>query len=476
MSVSDYTHYANTRSNHWDNVSTHKQNKNRLGAFYQKLIEYLYCFLILKNKKILEIGCGHGDLLAALKPSFGVGLDFSSEMIKHASYKHPNLHFVQADAHHLPFNEKFDVIILSDLVNDLWDVQSVLAQLKNVVHPDTRIIINCFSNLWRVPLTIANRLGLGSFTLEQNWLTPHDVLNLLHLENVELIKMQPQILFPFDIPLISTFFNRYLVKLIPFSWFSLTNFYIARPMMGQIENKQFTVSVIVPARNEAGNIEAIIQRIPALGSQTEIIFVEGNSTDNTYETIQQTMSNYPDKQCKLYKQTGKGKGDAVRRGFSEANGDILLILDADLTVPPEVLPRFIEPLVSGKGEFINGVRLVYPMEDQAMRFFNMIGNKFFSMAFSWLLGQPIKDTLCGTKVLLKKNYETIAENRSYFGDFDPFGDFDLLFGASKLHYKIVEIPIRYRSRTYGETNIQRWRHGWQLLKMVIFAAKRIKFI
>jgi len=240
--------------------------------------------------------------------------------------------------------------------------------------------------------------------------------------------------------------------------------------------RDVSVSVIVPARNESGNIENILKRVPELGKQTEIIFVEGGSRDNTYETILEMVPRFPNRKCQVFRQSGKGKGDAVRLGFREARGDILIILDADLTVPTEDLVRFVEALTSGRGEFVNGVRLVYPMENQSMRFLNMVVNKFFSLAFSWLLGQPIKDTLCGTKALWKRDYETIAANRDYFGNFDPFGDFDLLFGAAKLNLKISEIPIRYRSRTYGDTNIDRWQHGWMLLKMVIFAAKRIKFI
>jgi glycosyltransferase involved in cell wall biosynthesis len=213
-----------------------------------------------------------------------------------------------------------------------------------------------------------------------------------------------------------------------------------------------------------------------MGAGTELIFVEGGSTDDTYDVIEKAIKNNSHRGTKLSRQTGKGKGDAVRLGFNNASGDILMILDADLTVPPEDLPRFYEALFKGKAEFVNGVRLVYPMEKEAMRFFNLLGNKFFSLFFSWLLGQPIKDTLCGTKVLWKKDYERIAANRSYFGDFDPFGDFDLLFGAAKLNLKIIEIPIRYRERTYGTTNISRWRHGWLLLRMVFFALRRIKFI
>jgi glycosyltransferase involved in cell wall biosynthesis len=235
------------------------------------------------------------------------------------------------------------------------------------------------------------------------------------------------------------------------------------------------VSVIIPARNEVGNIEDIFTRIPEMGRGTELIFIEGGSSDDTYAAIEQAIAKHPTRKCKLQKQTGKGKGDAVQLGFANASGDILMILDADLTVPPEDPPRFYTALKSGKAEFVNGVRLVYPMEGQAMRFINLIGNKFFSLAFSWLLGQPIKDTLCGTKVLWKHDYERIAANRTYFGDFDPFGDFDLLFGAAKINLKIVDLPVRYRKRSYGATNINRWQHGWLLLRMVIFAAKRIKF-
>jgi glycosyltransferase involved in cell wall biosynthesis len=213
-----------------------------------------------------------------------------------------------------------------------------------------------------------------------------------------------------------------------------------------------------------------------MGRETELVFVEGHSRDDTYAAIEKEIAAHPSTPSLLLRQTGIGKADAVRLGFEHASGEVLMILDADLTVPPEDLPRFYEALVSGKGEFINGVRLVYPMEAQAMRSLNFLGNKFFSMAFSWLLGQPVKDTLCGTKVLWKKDYERIAANRSYFGDFDPFGDFDLIFGAAKQNLKIVDLPIRYRERTYGSTNISRWKHGLLLMRMVLFAARRIKFI
>ena len=291
-----------------------------------------------------------------------------------------------------------------------------------------------------------------------------------------MIRITKEILFPVGIPLLSSFLNRFLVRFWPFNHLAITNFILSTVASSPYPiGYKPRVSVIVPARNEAGNIEKIIRRVPELGAGTELIFVEGNSIDNTYQVIEETIQRYPEKKCVLLKQTGTGKGDAVRLGFSRATGEVLMILVADLTVTPEDLPRFYEALVSGKGKLINGVRLVYPMEEDAMRFFNLLGNKFFSLAFSWLLGQPIKDTLCGTKVLWKKDYERIAANRSVLGEFDPFGDFDLLFGAALLNFKIIDLPIRYHARTYGTTNIQRWKHGWLLLRMVLFAARKIKF-
>jgi len=304
---------------------------------------------------------------------------------------------------------------------------------------------------------------------------------MLEISGFEKLKSWRAILIPFYIPVFSKLANRYLAKIFPFNHLCITNFLIARPHPKILESQQNiiltnkpSVSVIIAARNEAGHIKQLISRIPQMGHSTEIIFVEGNSTDDTYEVIESCIRDHPI--CKLYKQTGKGKGDAVRRGFEVATGDVLMILDADITVPPEDLPKFYDLIATGAAEFVNGVRLVYPMENEAMRFFNLIGNKFFSWTFSYLLGQPIRDTLCGTKVLWKKDYQRIANGRKYFGDFDPFGDFDLLFGAARLNLKIVEVPIRYRARVYGETNISRWSHGWLLLKMVVFAARRIKFI
>ena len=469
--------YQQARRQQWDETAQRMDHWKGLGGFYHRRLAELYRFLAPEGLRVLELGCAQGDLLASLKPSFGVGVDFSAQMLVRARRKHPDLHFLQADAGSLGLQGSFDIIILSDLLNDLWDVQTVFDEIKRLCTPRTRIILNNYSRLWELPLSLAEGLKLAKPTLYQNWLTVEDVENLLNLADFEPIRSWPDILWVLPTPLIDRFFNRFLVKLWPFKSLALTNFIVARPRPHpDLQSREPVVSVIVPARNEAGNMPAIIERIPEMGSGTEIVFVEGHSRDNTYEAIQQVVASHPERRCQVMQQTGKGKGDAVRLGFEHATGDVLMILDADMTVPPEDLPRFYAALRQGQGDFINGVRLVYPMEKQAMRFFNLLGNKFFSMAFSWLLGQPVKDTLCGTKVLWKQDYEKLVANRAYFGDFDPFGDFDLLFGAARMTLKIIDLPIRYRERTYGDTNIQRWRHGWLLLKMVAFAAGRIKFI
>jgi SAM-dependent methyltransferase len=471
-----YHEHQSARKAHWDQVA-HGQYGD-WSRYYHDYLAGVYRQIIPAGSTVLEIGCGKGNLLASLRPSVGVGLDLSAEMIAAAKQRYPALELIVGDVHEVDLGQRrFDFIVLSDLINDLWDLQRVLERLRPHCSPGTRLVFNFFSQLWALPITAARRAGKATPSMLQNWFTCHDVDNLLELTGYQPLRQWGEIVCPVGVPVLARFANKVLAKLAPFRFLCMTNMLVARPAAiapGE-EGKPPTVSVVVPARNEAGNIEGLMRRIPEMGGGTEIIFVEGNSSDDTYEVIRRCIADRPDRKSLLLKQSGKGKGDAVRAGFDAASGDILMILDADITVAPEDLPRFFAALTSGCGEFVNGVRLVYPMDDEAMRVANLIGNKFFSWAFSWLLGQKLRDTLCGTKVLWTKEYKRIAANRAYFGDFDPFGDFDLLFGAAKLNLRIIEIPVRYRSRQYGTTNIERWRHGLLLLRMVVFAARRIKF-
>jgi len=457
-------------------------------TFYHREIARLYRLLVPSGASVLMLGTGDGTLLESLKPARGVGIDLDRDAVALARVRHPLLRFecvesyerLETLAEALPRDADggtatFDFVLLPDILVDLWDVQAVFAAVRRFCHPGTRIIVNSYSRLWQGPLSLARRLRLARPRLGRSWLDPHDVRNLLELEGFECFRTVSEVLCPLPIPLVHQAMNRVMAKLWPFRWFCLTNFYIARPVP-QPSTRPLTVSVVVPARNEAGNIRRICEEIPDLGAGTEIIFVEGNSTDDTWETLERTIPMFGHRNITLLKQPGKGKGDAVRCGYAAATGDILMILDADLTVPAADLRRFHDAIAQGRGEFINGVRLIYPMQDEAMRFLNLVANKFFAVAFSWVLGQPIKDTLCGTKVLTRRNYDRLAANRAYFGEFDPFGDFDLIFGAAKLNLRIVDLPIRYQNRVYGSTNISRWRHGVLLLRMLMLATRRLKFV
>lgn len=443
--------------------------------YYDDQVRY-YRFLVSEGLSVLELGCGTGDLLHALKPKRGVGVDFSGEMIGRARARYPELEFREEDVERLkPWGETFDVLILADVLGHLQDIEETLRSLRTFCHSETRVIISYYNFLWEPVLKVGERLGLKMPQQHQNWLSSEDIENLLTLSDYQVVKTESRLLFPKRIPWFSDFVNRYLGTLPGIRKLSLSRYLVARPL-GLKGKEAFSVSILIPARNEKGNIESAVKRIPPFGEHQEILFVEGHSTDGTLEEIKRVAQTYPDKDIRWMVQEGQGKGDAVRKGFGAARGEILMILDADLTVPPEDLPKFYRALAEDLGEFINGTRLVYPMEKQAMRFLNVLGNKFFSMMFTWILNQRFKDTLCGTKVLFKKDYEKIQANRAYFGEFDPFGDFDLIFGAVKQNLKVVEVPIRYRERTYGTTNIERFKHGWLLLRMTWFAYRKVKSI
>jgi ubiquinone/menaquinone biosynthesis C-methylase UbiE len=443
------------------------------NSYYHKLMEKYFRFLVPEGARVLEIGSGTGDLLNAVKPSQGTGVDFSPNMTAIASGRYPELTFLAQDAEKLQLEGPFDYILLSDVVGHFWDIQQAFRSLAGVADPHTKVIISHYNFFWEPTLRFLELIGLKARQPRQSWLSMKEIKKLLELEGFECYKSFRKILMPANIPLISPFFNKFVANLPLLNKLCLVNFMIARKTAESI--RDYSVTIVVPARNEKGNIENAILRTPEFGAWQEFIFIEGHSKDGTYEEILRVKEKYGDHRIKTAVQSGIGKANAVREAFEMAEGDILMILDADLTTPPEDMPKFYEAISRNRGEFINGSRLVYPMEEEAMRFLNYLGNKFFSWFFSFLLDQHVKDTLCGTKVLLKSDYEKIKANRKYFGDFDPFGDFDLLFGASKLNMKITEIPVRYRNREYGSTQISKFKHGWLLIKMSMFAATRIKF-
>ena len=459
---------------HFENLApTLGKYRKRYAYFWNDIVRYCNYF-IYEDDTVLEIGCATGDMLAKMKGKKKTGIDFSVKMIDIANVNYPEINFYVQDAEDIRLDEKFDTIVLSHVTGYFVDVLKVFTSLKNVSHPRTRIIINYYNFLWEPALLFGEFLGFKRKSPRQNWLTKKDLQTFLYIAGYETYRSTKRVLLPVNIPIISWVLNKFISRLPLINQLCLNQYIFARPI-ADLQKHAYSTSIIIPARNESGNLENALKRMPAFGSKQEIIFIEGNSTDETWEQMQKLPEKYPELDIKIDQQPGKGKGDAVRKGFSMASGDVLMILDADLTVPPEDLPSFYYAITRNKGEFINGSRLVYPMEKNAMRLLNLLGNKFFSIMFSWLLEQPIKDTLCGTKVIFKKDYEKLIKNRSFFGEFDPFGDFDLIFGAYKLNLKIVDLPIRYRERVYGDTNISRFSHGFILLKMAGYAARKIKF-
>ena len=460
------------------------ERSRRSHSYYYECLTRILRVRVPPGERVLDLGCGAGHLLATLEPARGVGIDVSSPAIRAAreSYGGERLSFVEGDASDPEVLARaggpFDTILLVNLVTHLSDVQATLEALHAVSHPRTRVLIYSYSRLWQPLLRLSELLGMKYRQPPEAWLPPEEIKAMLALADFEIVRDDAHVVCPVGIPLVADLANRYLGRLPLVDAFSLMFGIIARPdpVRSAPRTAEASVSVVIPCRNESGHIAPLVASLPPLPAGSEFLFVEGHSTDDTAAAIEREVAAHPELPLRFFRQPGKGKGDAVRFGFAQATGDVLLILDSDMGVAPGDVPKFVSALARGKCEMVNGSRLVYPMQGRAMRFLNLLANKFFAFLFSWLLGQQVRDTLCGTKALWRSDYERIAANRSYFGDFDPFGDFDLLFGAARLNLRIVDLAVRYHERRYGETNISRFSHGWLLLQMSGFAARKLKLL
>jgi len=452
--------------------------KRRNSYLYKSDWRFLR-FLVPAQARVLVLGCGTGRVLDEVKPAFGVGIDISEQMVAESRKAFPQYQFHVGDVESLKsiasfLGGPFDYIILPDTLGYLDDVQACLSQLHAVCHPDSRIVIAEYSHLWEPVLRLGEWIGAKMRQPSLNYVGAADVENLLDLTDFEQVKRERRMLFPYFALGLGPLINNTIATLPIIQTFCLRYYTVARPA-ARPARENLSATVLIPCRNERGNIENAILRLPKFCERLEIVFVEGNSSDDTHAECLRVKEAYAaSHDIKVYKQPGKGKGDAVRKGFDEAQGDVLIILDADLTVPPEDVPKFYDAINSGKADFVNGTRLVYPLEKDAMRFLNYLANRVFAFILSFLLNTRLTDTLCGTKVLRQADYRRVVAGRSYFGDFDPFGDFDLIFGAAKLNLRVLEVPVRYHARTYGSTQISRFRDGWQLFKMVVFAFMKMK--
>jgi SAM-dependent methyltransferase len=453
------------------------RNRNR---YYYEDMDRFFRFSILPNASVLEVGSGLGYSLAAVNPRYGLGLDANPLVVEDSQKRFPELNFLAEPIENFNPRDEFDYVLMANTVSYLDDIQKSFNSIKKACRDSSRLVMTFHNPAWEPILTFATLIGQRMPVSDLNWLSFQDIQNLLQLTGFEVIYKGKRLLLPKQVPLISSLINRFLTPLPFLNQLCLCEYIIARPRPQAtdipIKIEQATCSIIIPARNEAGNIEDCITRMPKLGRHTEIIFIEGHSEDDTWSEIQRVQEKYQGQwDIKIAQQSGKGKGDAVRQAFNMATGDVLIILDSDLTVKPEDLVYFFEAIASGYCEFANGCRLIYPINSVTMPWLNRMANGFFAWLLSYLLNTKIKDSLCGTKAISKENYQRLAKNRSYFGDFDPFGDFDLLFGSAKLGLKISDIPVRYMPRTYGSSNIQHFKEGLVLLKMCAYAAKKIKF-
>ena len=468
--------------NHYNSLAENRQKWYHRNKFYHKEILKYYKFSIPENSSILELGCGTGDLIGNLSPSYGVGVDISEEMLKIAQKNFPDIEFVCQNIEEFSIKYKFDYIIISGTLGSVRNIQRLLKRISAFSTTDTRIIIDYYNPLWSPIIRLGQKIKLKMPEIVTNWLSLEDIENFLYITGYQVTKHDFLLIFPKYIPLLTAFLNKFLGKLPIIRRLSLTQTVIARIDQSPDNVNELTTSVVITCRDEEQNIEGLVTRIPQMGKHTEILFVEGHSVDNTVGKIKEMIKKYPDKDIKLLKQKGIGQGDAFLVGFDEAKGDFVIWVEADLTIPPEEAYLFWEAFISGRGEYINGSRFIYKMEKKAMPFLNFIGNRFFGNLFTMLLKQRFTDTLCGFKAISKKNYLKIRKQIDYFGDFDPFGDFELIFGAVKNNLKVSEIPVHYKPRVYGQSKAygQSFKsfltHAFLLLKMSWIAFKKISLL
>lgn len=421
--------------------------------FYDAIVERLR-FIIPEGKSVLAVRCETGHLLAALKPSRGVGVDISEAMVAEARSRHPELHFVRQHPEELKLDEKFDYVLF-DHVFDTVDILTALRAIRRHCHRDTRLVVLNYNSFWQPALEAASELGLRASFVEPNWVTEADLRGFMGLAGLRPIRTHRTLLVPKYVPGLAEAANHWLAHLPGMRRLCMMHMMVARLAPVAVKEEDVTVSVIIPCRNEVGNIEDAVERIPQMGKHTEIIFCDDKSTDGTPDEVRRMQKLHPGKDIRLVAGPGICKAENVWTGFRAAKGDVLMILDADLTVMPEELPMFLRALTTGRGDFINGSRLVYPMQKEAMKLANRVGNKAFGQTFSFLLDQPIKDTLCGTKVFWRRDWPLIESTLGTWGIKDLWGDYELLFGASRHHLKIVEVPVHYQERIFGVTKMTR---------------------
>ena len=466
-------HVREARRRHQEAIAARRYEWIRSNGYFYDYLKRAIQFVVEPNKRVLEVRCETGELLSSVDPSYGVGVEISDAMVEAARIRHPHLHFVTSDTESLDLGETFDYILFNHIF-DTVDILRALERIRRHCTPHTQIIVINYNYLWQSILDFASKVGLRSNFVEPNWVSENDIRGFLKLAGFRPVRKHRFLLFPKYIPLLSGALNEFFARLPGLRRLCMMQIMVARPFSEPKRDEDLTVSVVVPCRNEVGNIHHAVERIPQMGRHTEIIFCDDKSADGTPEEVTRMQALYPNKDIRLLHGPGICKAENVWTGFGAARGDVLMILDADLTVMPEELPIFLRALATSRGDFINGSRLVYPMPGLAMKSANLLGNKFFGLLFSFLLDQRLKDTLCGTKVLWRSDWLRMQPHLGSWGMQDRWGDYELLFGAHKLHLEIVEVPVHYQERIHGVTKMTKvFANGWRMLRICWHAWHRL---
>jgi len=459
---------------HYERICERRADYIAKNAYYYEQIFQLLRFIIPPGKRVLQVGCLTPDFLNAVAPSFGVGIDLSERQVELANRRFPHLRFQVHEDYDVRNVGAFDHVIITD-INDQADPIASLRALASVMNDQTRVIVQNYNHLWEPLLRLTEWLGQKFPLPLQNWLSTPEVANILTLCDYEPLQVYRRVLAPKKFPVLSGVANTFVARLPVVERLSMICLTIARPLPRGTAKHARSVSVVVPCRNEVGNVAAAVERIPDLGSHTEIIFCDDKSTDGTADEVRRLQKLYPERDIKLYDGPGISKALNVRTGFDHARGEIIMILDADLTTMPEELRYFYDVIATGKGEFVYGSRFVFPMEGEAMRPLNIAGNRFFSRIFSFVLGQRITDTLCGTKALWRLHWPAIRALAGSWGTDDRWGDYDLILGAAKLHLRLIDLPVHYQERVSGVTKMtKRFRNGLIMARMCWAAFVKFK--
>jgi ubiquinone/menaquinone biosynthesis C-methylase UbiE len=451
---------------HFDEIAKNYDYWKKKNWYYYSTIKSFIRRVVPERSRVLEIGCGTGEILASLNPSYGVGIDISAQMVKLATQKFPQHSFIHSPIEDLKLEEKFDYIVMVDVVDHVYDVMDVFKSVYRFCKPTTRVILTTINPWWDPILMLMEKIGAKMPEGPHNFIEKGNLTKILDLMDFSLSYSGYLLLFPKHIPVLSFLANAIGTRLWGLNKMSSVQYMIIEPRPQNTTDLHLGCSVIIPCYNEGGNIQEAIKRVPKMGRETEIVVVNDGSKDDTAQQVRALQNMYPNLKLVDYS-PNRGKGKAVQAGFEASTQEIVMILDADMTVPPEELPRFFSPLNKGLCQFVNGTRMVYPMQSESMRTANLFGNKIFGLIMSFLTQQSLTDTLCGTKALYRKDLKRIKWG------LDRWGDFDLLFGAAKMGSKIMEVPVHYMSRKAGQSKMKSFRHCLHLLRACLLGFREL---